>query len=126
VNSRFRILAAVLTMMTLVPAAFGHDNVICVESSGRVSYGCEDVVPDEMAASVEVGFQAGLFSEDCGPCHDFTVGQAIPQSAELSVVPTPVIESWHVVPIGSCIAPCGLLLPVSAIDSSGSLPPQKC
>jgi hypothetical protein len=126
VKSRFRILAAVLTMMTLVSAAFGHDNVICVESSGRVSYGCEDVVPDEMAASVEVGFQAGLFSEDCGPCHDFTVGQAVPQSSDLSTVPIPVIESWHVVPSCSGIASCGLLLPKPPIDTSGSIPPLRC
>jgi hypothetical protein len=46
-----------LEMMTLVPTRIWALQGHLLESSGRVSYGCEDVVPDEMAVSVEVGLQ---------------------------------------------------------------------
>ena len=126
--NRFRrIFAAVLVLAALVPTALGgRANVICIESSGRISFGCNDVLPDEIAARFAGPTHLGLSSEDCGFCHDYTVGQAHIQSLFDSALPVPIVGlhqevfSQHV----------SLLLnesqPVAILDSSGTISPRKC
>ena len=120
-----RILAAVWVLIALAPSAFTQPNVICVESSGRISYGCNDVVPDEMRVSL-APVQFGCSSEDCGFCHDYEVGQTITQGAFYFVPTVPVTPARGIVlrQYQSRLQEAILLVPV--IDSSGGISPLKC
>ena len=120
-----RIVAAVWVLIALAPTAFTQPNVICVESSGRVSYGCNDVVPDEMRVSM-APVQFGLSSEDCGFCRDYEVGQTVTQGA-LHFAPILPVTSAHEIVLRPYYFPVqNELLPVPVIDSSGGISPLKC
>ena len=121
-----RILAALLMLTALMPNAWGRPNVICIAASGRVTYGCNDVVPDELNVRLPIPITFGSCSQDCGFCHDYIVGQAVIQSCQALALP------------GVAIAVYGLFLPqrltmlrsqsraVAVVDSSGSIAPLKC
>jgi hypothetical protein len=125
VKSRIRILGAVLALYTLLPSVLGRPNIICVESSGRVSYGCDDLVPDELAARFGVPASAGLSAQDCGFCHDFVVGQVIAHSIYILAAPIRAIDSHLLALVQHNSITSDLSFPVSIIDSSGN-PPLKC
>lgn len=126
-NRFWRIFAAVLVLAALVPTALGgRANVICIESSGRISFGCNDVVPDEMAARFAGPTHLGLSSEDCGFCHDYTVGQAVTQSLLDSALPVPIIGPHQEVFSPHVPAFLNESQPVAVLDSSGSASPLKC
>lgn len=125
-NRSRRIFAAILVLTALVPTAFGRSNIICIESSGRISYGCNDVVPDEMRANPAIPVPRGFSSEDCGFCHDYTVGQTLTQPFEHLVPPLPVTALHEIVLPQSHSSLRAALLPVPVIDSSGSISPLKC
>ena len=125
-NSPCRIVAAVLILIALVPTTFSRPNVICVESSGRISYGCNDVVPDEMRVRFAVGDQLGFSSHDCGICHDYTVGQAVGPSFHDSAAPVAVTALHEVEPSNLVSTLRDMSRPVALLDSSGSISPLKC
>jgi hypothetical protein len=125
VKSRLRILGAVLALYTLLASVLGRPDIICVESSGRVSYGCNDLVPDELAARLGVSPSAGLSSQDCGFCHDFVVGQATTHSIHALAAPIRAIDYHLLALVRHNSIASDLLLAVSIIDSSGN-PPLKC
>ena len=125
-RSSGRIVAAVWVLIALAPSAFAQPNVICVESSGQISYGCNDVVPDEVRVNLAVPIQFGFSSKDCGFCHDYTVGQTSSQLSEHSV-PTLVVTPAHETLLRQYDFPVlNALLPGIAIDSSGCISPLKC
>ena len=125
-RSSRRIVAAVWVLIALAPSAFTQGNVICVESSGRISYGCNDVVPDEMRVNLAVPVQFGFSSEDCGFCHDYTVGQTVTQAFQ-NWVPTLPVTPAHEMVLQPYYSPVqNGLLPVPIIDSSGGISPLKC
>lgn len=124
--TRFRrIFAAIVVLSALVPATSARGNVICVESSGRISYGCDDIVPDELRVS-GVPLSFGFSSQDCGFCHDYIVGQAVIQSFHVSAIPILINEHLDVV-LCHPLSPAKYeAKPVPILDSSGSIPPLKC
>jgi hypothetical protein len=125
-NRFWRIFATVLVLSALVQTSFGGSNLVCVESSGRVSYGCNDVVLDEMLVRFAVPLQFGLSSQDCGFCHDYTVGQAVTQSFQDSALPGPVIGLHREGFSQRVFAFLYESRPVALLDSSGSISPLKC
>ena len=120
------ILAAVLALITLVPTAFGRPNVICVESSGRTSFDCADVLPDDMVARVAVPSQFRLPLQGCGFCHDFNLGNAVSHSFQDLALPTPLIDPQQGVPSRVVENLQGVLQPVALLDSSGRVSLLKC
>lgn len=125
-RSSRRIVAAVWVLIALAPSAFAQPNVICVESSGQISYGCNDVVPDEVRVNFAVPVQFGVSSKDCGFCHDYTVGQTLAQLL-VHPVPTLPVTPAHENLLRQYHAPVlNALRPVPAIDSSGGISPLKC
>lgn len=127
VMNRFgRILGALLALTTLTSTAFGRANIICVESSGRISFGCDDMVPDELrVGSIPLELQLGSSSQDCGFCHDYIVGQTVTQSIHVSALPVPAIRQLDV--LSHPISPVEEeSKPVPVLDSSGSISPLKC
>ena len=126
-NRSRRIFAAMLVLTALVPTAFVHSNIICVEASGRISYGCNDVVPDEMLVRLAaVPLQLGLSSQDCGFCHDYTVGQAVTQSLQHSALPVPITRLHQEVFSQRAFTFLNESRPIALLDSSGSISPLKC
>jgi hypothetical protein len=125
-RSSRRIVAAVWVLIALAPSAFSQPNVICVESSGRISYGCNDVVPDEMRVNLAVPVQFGFSFEDCGLCHDYTVGQTVTQAFQNWVPTLPVtpVREIGLRPYHSPVE--NGLLSVPVIASSGGVSPLKC
>jgi len=122
VKSYARILAAFLALAALGPSAFGSPNIICIESSGRVSYGCKDLIPDELAARLGIPAQFGMFAQDCGFCHDYVVGQATTNSSDCVAVPTHTPDCHLPALVEDNFITSDLSFPVSIIDSSGNLP----
>lgn len=120
------ILAVVLALVTLVPSAFGRLNVICVESSGRTSFGCADVLPDDMVARVAVPSQFGLPLQGCGFCHDFNLGNAVSHSFQDLGLPIPSINPHQGVPSRVVGHLRVVLQPVAFLDSSGRVSLLKC
>ena len=120
------ILAAVLALITLVPTAFGRPNVVCVESSGRTSFGCADVLPDDMVARVAVPSQFSLPVQGCGFCHDFNFGNAVSHSFQDLALPSLVTDPHHGVPSRVVENLQGALQPVALLDSSGRVSLLKC
>jgi hypothetical protein len=125
-NRFWRIFAGVLVLTALVFTAVGRANVICIESSGRVSYGCNDVIPDEVSAGLARPVELGLSSQDCGFCHDYVVGQAVTQSFRDSALPVPVMEQHEAVFSRPVPALRNESQRVAVLDSSGSISPLKC
>lgn len=124
-KSRTRILVALLALAALVPTAFGRPNIICVETSGRVNYGCKDLIPDELAARLGIPAQFGMSSQDCGFCHDFVVGQATAHSMHVLAPPIRAID-WRLLALVQYNSVTSVLLfPDSIFDSSGNSP-LKC
>jgi hypothetical protein len=121
-----RILAAVFVLTALVPTTVGHPNIICVESSGRISYGCNDLVPDELTARIPFPVPSGLCSQDCGFCHDYIIGQAVTQSFQTLALPVALIGMHRLV----LPQPVSMLqtqsFPIALFESSGSISPLKC
>jgi hypothetical protein len=125
--SRFgRIFAALLVLIALVSTAFGRANVICVESSGRISFGCDDLVPDELRAGLSTPFELGLSSQDCGFCHDYVVGQAIAPSVQHFALAVPLVGQREMVFSHFIRTLRNESQPVPVLDSSGSISPLKC
>lgn len=124
-KSRICIFGAVLALYALLPSVLGRPNIICVESSGRVSYGCDDLIPDELAARLGVPAPAGLSSQDCGFCHDFVVGQATAHSIHVLAAPIRATDYHLLALVQNNSIASDLLFPVSIIDTSGN-PPLKC
>ena len=124
-KSRIRILGAVLALYALLPSALGSPNIICVESSGRVSNGCNDLIPDELAVRLGVPPAAGLSSQDCGFCHDFVVGQATTHSIHVLAAPIRAMDYHLLALVQHNSIASELSFPVSILDSSGN-PPLKC
>lgn len=125
-RSSRRIVVAVWVLIAFAPSAFTQSNVICVESSGRIGFGCNDLVSDEMGVNLAVPVQVGFPSQDCGFCHDYTVGETVMQAFQNSVPTLPVTPAHEIVlrPYHSPVL--NVLLPVPATDSSGSILPLKC
>ena len=122
-----RIFAAILVLAALVPTVLGgRANVICIESSGRISFGCNDVVPDEIAARFAGPAHLGLSSDDCGFCHDYTVGQAVIQSILDLALPAPVVRLHQQVFAQHSSTLLVESHPVAILDSSGNVAPLKC
>ena len=121
-----RILAAVLVLTALVPTILGRPNLICIESSGRTSYGCNDLVPDEVSARLALPVTLGACSQDCGFCHDYTIGQAVTQSRQTLVLPVALI-GVHGLVLPQRVSILQIqAFPVPPVDSSGSISPLKC
>ena len=122
-----RIFAAILVLAALVPTVLGgRANVICIESSGRISFGCNDVVPDEIAARSTRPTHLGLSSDDCGFCHDYTVGQTVIQSILDLTSPVRVVRLHQQVFAQHSSALLVESHSVAILDSSGSISPLKC
>jgi hypothetical protein len=121
-----RIFAAVLVLTVLVPTTLGRPNIICVEPSGRTSYGCNDLIPDELSARLALPVTLGLSSQDCGFCHDYTIGQALTQSFQTLALPVALIGLHRLVlPQRVSMLQAESFL-VAIVDSSGSISPLKC
>lgn len=120
------ILAAVLALITLVPPAFGRPNVICVESSGRTSFGCDDVLPDDMVARTAVPPHFGVSLQGCGFCHDFSLGKAVSLSFQGSPFSLPVIGLHQVMPSRVVANLRDVPQPVAFLDTSGGISLLKC
>ena len=120
------ILAAVLALITLVPTAFGRPNVICVEYSGRTSFGCEDLLPDDMVARIAVPPHFGLSLQGCGFCHDFNVGNTLSHSFQDSALSPPVIDLHQVLCSRVVDSPQEVPQLVALVDSSGGISLLKC
>ena len=125
-NRFWRIFAAVLVLTALVSTAFGRANVICIESSGRVSYGCDDVIPDEVSAGLARPVELGLSSQDCGFCRDYVVGQAVTQSFQDSALPVPLIGQLELVFSQRVPTLGNESQSVAVLDTSGGVSPLKC
>jgi hypothetical protein len=110
---------------TLLATAFGRANIICVESSGRVSYGCEDVIPDELVVRASAPLQLGISTQECGFCHDYTVGHATTHSIEPFAAPglAAVFQVLSFAQYNSIAHDLSFSVPI--FDSSGN-PPLKC
>ena len=122
-----RIFAAILVLAALVPTALGgRANVICIESSGRISFGCNDVVPDEIAGRFTGPTRLGLSSDDCGFCHDYVVGQAVTQSILDFALSASVVGLHQQVFAQHSSALLIESHPVAVLDSSGNVAPLKC
>ena len=122
----WRILAAVSVLTALMPNAFGRPNLICVESSGRTSYGCNDLVPDEVSARLASPITLGLCSQDCGFCHDYTLGQSVTQCFQTLALPVALTGVPQlVVPLRVSMLQAHSFR-VLIVDSSGSILPLKC
>ena len=123
-----RILVAVFVLAGLLPTAFGRPNIVCIEASGRVTFGCNDVVPDEVAARLAVPMPIfGFGSQACGFCHDFAIGQAIAHSNQ-DLAPTVGIirAAQQVVLLRHASMVQHQSFPVPILDSSGGNSPLKC
>lgn len=123
-----RILAAILVLAGLLPSAFARASVVCIEASGRVSFGCNDIVPDEVAVRLEASIPIlGFGSQACGFCHDFAIGQAVTHSNQDLARPVEMIA-----PVCPLVLPQSASMvqhqsfPVPVLDSSGSTSPLKC
>ena len=119
------ILAVVLALITL-PTAFGRPDAICVESSGRTSFGCADVLPDDMGARIAVPPHFGHPLQGCGFCHDFNVGNAVSHSFQDLALPNPVIDPHQGVSSTVVDNLQDVLQPVAFLDSSGGISLLKC
>ena len=121
-----RILAAVLVLTALMPSGWGRPSVICVEASGRISYGCNDLVPDEVNAHLAVPITLGECSQECGFCHDYTVGQVVTQSFRTLALPVAAIV------VGRLFLPQRVFAfedhpsALAIVDRSGNPLPLKC
>ena len=121
------ILAAVLALITLVPTAFGRPDVLCVESSGRTSFGCADLLPDDMVVPhIANPPHFGLSLQGCGFCHDFNVATAVSHSFQDLALPTPVMDLLQVVPSRVVDNFREVRQPVTLLDSSGGRSLLKC
>ena len=120
------ILAAVLALVTLAPTAFGQSNLICVESSGRISFGCDDVLPDDMVARTAVPPHFGVSLQGCGFCHDFSLGKAVSHSFQDSAFSPPVIGLHQVMPSRVVANLRDVPRPVAFLDTSGGISQLKC
>jgi hypothetical protein len=121
-----RILAAVLVLTALAPAILGRPDLICVEASGKVSYGCNDLVPDDMNVHLALPVTLGSFLQDCGFCHDYVIGQVVTQSFQTLALPVAQV-GVHLLVLAkrlSMLQPQSF--PVGIADNSGSTPPLKC
>ena len=121
-----RILVGVVVLAGLLPTAFGRPNIVCIEASGRVSFGCNDVIPDEVA----VRFAAPTFgfgSQACGFCHDFAIGQVVTHSNQDLAPPVGIIRAAYELIL---LRPASMVqhqsFPVPILDSSGGSSPLKC
>jgi hypothetical protein len=121
-----RILAAVLVLTALAPTILGRPNLICVESAGRTSYGCNDLVPDEVSARLALPVSLEVCSQDCGFCHDYTIGQAVTQSFQTLALPVALVGVHRLVFAQRASMLQALSFPVPVVDSSGSISPLKC
>lgn len=123
---RLRILAAVLALTGVVSTTLGRANIICVESSGRISYGCNDLFPDEMIARLALPVTQAASSQDCEFCQDYVVGQAVTQSFHTLALPLalvgvcPLVLPQHVSILQAQSSP------VAFLDTSGCVSPLKC
>ena len=123
-----RILVAVFVLAGLLPTAFRRPNIVCVEASGRVSFGCNDVVPDEVAVRLAVPIPIFAFgSQACGFCHDFAIGQAVTHSNQDLAPPIGIIGAAYELVL---LRPASIVQhqssPVPILDSSGDSSPLKC
>ena len=122
----WRILATVLVLAALMPNAFGRPNIVCVESSGRISYSCNDLIPDEVSVRLALPISLGVSSQDCGFCHDYTVGQTVTQSFQSLALPPALIAAHRLVlpQRVSMLQPQSFT--VSFVDTSGSISVLMC
>lgn len=123
-----RVLVAILVLAGLLPTAFGRTNIVCLEASGRVSFGCNDIVPDEVAVRLAVRIPIlGFGSEACGFCHGFAIGQAVTHSNQDLVHAVGMITAPYHLALSQ---PTSMIqhqsFPVPILDSSGSSSPLKC
>ena len=122
----WRILAVVLVLTALMPNAFGRPNLICVESSGRITYACNDLVPDEVNVHLALPVSLGVGLQDCGFCHDYTIGQAVTQSFHTLALPVALVGMYPLVLLRCVPISQTQSSPVAVVDSSGSISPLKC
>ena len=121
-----RILAAILVLTALVPTIAGQPNLICVESSGRTSYGCNDLIPDEVSARLASPVTLGTCSQDCGFCHDYALGQTVTQSFQTLTLSVALIEVLRLIsPLRVSMLQAQSFC-IGIVDSSGSVSPLKC
>lgn len=125
-SSSYRIVAAVLLLIGLVPTSASCTNIICVELSGQIGYACDDVVPDDMLVNPGAAVQFGFPSQNCGICHDYAVGQAVSESSQDSALPVPVIGLHQIVPSELIATLRNELHPVGLLDSSGRISLLTC
>ena len=121
-----RIFVALLVLTALMPTAWGRPNVICIEASGRVTYNCNDVVPDELNVRLAIPISLGSCLQDCGFCHDYMVGRTVTQSFHTLALPVVAIA------VHESLFPHRVFMlrsqsrVVPLVDSSGSVSPLKC
>ena len=121
-----RILVAVLVLAGILPTALGRPSIVCVEATGRVSLGCNDVVPDEIAVRM-AGPIFGFGSQACDFCHDFAIGQAVTHSNQEFVRPVGMTRTAYEQALPNPISVVQhQSFPVPILDSSGSSSPLKC
>ena len=125
-SSYYRIVATMLVLVGLVSTSVSCTNVICLELSGRIGYGCDDVVPDDMLVKLGTAVQFGFPSQDCGTCHDYAVGQAVSQPSQDSALPVPLIGLHQVVPSRLVANLRDVPRPIALLDSSGGNSLLKC
>lgn len=121
-----RILVAIFVLAGLLPTAFGRPNIVCIEASGRVSFGCKDVIPDEVAIRLAVPI-SGFGSQACGFCHDFGIGQATTHAHQDLAPPVGIIRAAYELILSrpaSMVQHQSFRVPI--LDSSGSNSPLKC
>lgn len=121
-----RILTAVLVLTALAPTILGRPDPICVEASGKVSYGCNDLVPDDINVHLALPATLGTFLQECGFCHDYAIGQTVTQSFHTLALPVALVGVYPLVlPERLSMLPTQSF-PVAITDSSGSKSPLKC
>jgi hypothetical protein len=121
-----RILAAVLVLAGLVPATLGAQSLICIESSGRISYGCNDLVPDEVSARLALPVTLETCLQACGFCHDYIIDQAVTRSFQTLALPAALIGMHRLVLPQRVSMLQTQSFPVALFDSSGNISPLKC
>ena len=92
------ILCLAFALAYLVPAQSRGDDVLCIEDSGKVSFGCSEIVDLARYAPGE-GRSSGFHAPpDCGPCTDVQINwSSTSSSARLSSpVTTAELVAWPV------------------------------
>lgn len=79
------ILTVALALAYLIPAHLRGDDVVCVEKTGRVSFGCNEMI--DTASYLSKSGAGWTTAPACGPCTDVQINWSAPESAVALAAP---------------------------------------